>query len=235
MKKIQYLLATMFYFVSINSAHFILIAAPGSGKGTFSQYMTKKYGYIQICPGDIFRKEILLQTQLGKIIQPIVEAGDYVDEKTVCTLMEKYIEKALDQNKLLILDGFPRSEHSLQFLLELLTKKEIINNVCFLQLQASDEICKQRILGRFVCNECGYVDNKAKMNSNQNPTCNACGAKLALRAGDKEAIVDKRLQHFHTVIEPLIQKLEANNYPVKKINSNQDLSNLERIYNEIVS
>jgi adenylate kinase len=235
MKKIQYsFLIVILYFLSINSQHFILISAPGSGKGTFSQYMTKKHGYMQICPGDLFRKEILEQTALGKVIAPIVEAGDYVDEQVVCTLMQKHLEQALVRNKSFILDGFPRSKNSLQFLLAFLAAKQILKNVCFVQFHASDEICKQRILGRYVCNACGQVDNIAKMEINDNPTCSSCGEKLALRSGDKDAVVTKRLQHFHTIIEPLLENLKDNGHTLKIINSVQDLSELERVYDEMV-
>ena len=197
--------------------------------------MTKKYGYVQICPGDIFRKEILQQTELGKVIAPIVQAGDYVDEQTVCTLMQHYLQQALDQNKPFILDGFPRSSHSLQFLLAFLTEKQITEDICFLQLDAPDEICKQRMLGRYVCNACGQVDNATKMKINDHPTCSSCGEILALRSGDKEIVIDKRLQHFHTVIEPLLQKLQQDGHAVKKIDSAQELSTIERIYDEIIS
>ena len=234
MKKLQYSFLTLIlYFLSINPHHFVLISAPGSGKGTFSQYMAKKYGYVQICPGDIFRKEILQQTALGNVIAPIVEAGDYVEEQIVCTLMQQYVQEALDLNKSFILDGFPRSEHSLQFLLAFLIEKQIVHNVCFLQLQAPDIVCKQRMLGRYVCNACGQVDNLAKMEAKDNPICSSCGEILVLRSGDKEPVIDKRLQHFHNVIEPLLQKLELDGYPVKKIDSVQELSAIERIYDEI--
>ncbi|MFA5999094.1 MAG: nucleoside monophosphate kinase [Candidatus Babeliales bacterium] len=236
MKKIQCsFLISILCFLSVNSQHFVLISSPGSGKGTFSQYMTKKYGYVQICPGDLFRKEILQQSELGKIIEPIVQAGDYVDEQIVCKLMQKHLEQALIKNKPFILDGFPRSKNSLQFLLAFLASKQILKNVCFIQFHASDEVCKQRILGRYVCNACGQVDNAAKMETNDNPTCSSCGQALALRLGDKETVVTKRLQHFHTVIEPLLKDLENNGHTVKIINSVQELSTLERIYNEIAS
>ncbi|MCX5923940.1 MAG: nucleoside monophosphate kinase [Candidatus Dependentiae bacterium] len=236
MNKLQYsFLISTLCFLSVNSQHFVLISAPGSGKGTFCQYMTKKHGYIQICPGDLFRKEILQQTDLGKVIEPIVNAGDYVEEQIVCRLMQQYLQQALNQNKPFILDGFPRSQHSLQFLLAFLTEKQILKNVCFLQMQATDNVCKQRMLGRYVCNACGQVDNAAKMEISENPMCSACGEKLTSRSGDKESVINKRLQHFHTVIEPLLQKLQHDGHTVKIINSVQELSDLERIYDEIAA
>ena len=234
MKKTQYfLLFFIFNFIFIKSCHFILISAPGSGKGTFSQYMTEKYGYLQICPGDIFRKEILLQTELGKAIQPIVEAGDYVDEKIVCSLILNYIQKALDQNKLFILDGFPRSENSLNFLLNFLTEKNLLSNVCFLQFNLPDELCKQRVLTRFVCNDCGKVDNATMIDSLEVPKCKRCHNLLNKRPGDTEQVISKRLLYFHEIIEPLFNEIAHSGHTTKIINTNQNICDLEKIYENL--
>lgn len=219
----------------ITSQHFVLIAAPGSGKGTFSQYMIQKHGYVQICPGDIFRQEILQQTELGKSIESIVAAGDYVDENIVCNLMKKHLEEAINKNKQFILDGFPRSENCLAFLKDFLKNKNLLNTVCFLQLQASDELCKERMLGRYICNNCGRVDNAKMMKHEISAKCATCNTELTFRPGDKESVIDKRLVHFHNVIEPLLKQLEADNQMVKKINTMQNLSLLHKAYDEIIS
>ena len=42
--------------------NFILIAPPGAGKGTFSQYLVERYGYYHICPGNICRHEMRKET-----------------------------------------------------------------------------------------------------------------------------------------------------------------------------
>jgi len=195
--------------------------------------MKAQHDYIQICPGDIFRQEILQQTDLGKAIAAIVEAGDYVDEKIVCTLMQQYIEEALAQDKPFILDGFPRSHTSLHFLLDFLTDKNLLQDIYFLQLQAPDTICKERMLGRYVCNTCGHVDNLQMMLSSTTPTCVSCDAALTLRPGDKESVIDKRLVHFHGIIEPLLTLLEEKNLNVIHIDSTQPLSLLHKAYDEI--
>lgn len=222
-------------FCIINTQHFVLISAPGSGKGTFSQYMVKKYNYIQICPGDIFRDEILKQTSLGKVIQPIVEAGNYINEDIVCSLIQQNLELALREQKQFIIDGFPRSHNSLNFLIEFLTKNQILNQTCFLQLQASDEICKQRVLTRFVCTACHHVDNATMINSKNSTFCKSCGNQLTPRLGDSESVIHKRLEYFHKEIEPIIndlQQLPAIN--IKQLNAAQELSALEGIYDELV-
>ncbi|HPP39736.1 MAG TPA: nucleoside monophosphate kinase, partial [Candidatus Kapabacteria bacterium] len=45
----------------------IFLGPPGSGKGTQSQNICKDYGIKQISTGDILRKNVKDQTELGKI------------------------------------------------------------------------------------------------------------------------------------------------------------------------
>lgn len=231
MKKPIFFLSIFFSFF-IHSNHFVLISAPGSGKGTFSQYMIQNHGYIQICPGDLFRKEILQQTDFGKQIQPIVESGQYVDEEIVCNLMKQYIEDALYQNKNFILDGFPRSEIALNFLLHLFEKLQINTDVTFIQFCAQDNICIQRILGRMVCDTCQKVYHKDFFEINQF-CCVDCGVNLSVIKADQEKIALERLVHFHEIVEPLLSNVQ-NNYNVITINSNQSVKVLEGLYDELV-
>ncbi|MCX5921894.1 MAG: nucleoside monophosphate kinase [Candidatus Dependentiae bacterium] len=123
MKKIAVLFLCLVVHQSFGLKHFVLLSAPGSGKGTFSQYMVEKYGYIQICPGDMYRDEIKQQTELGKRIQAIVDRGDYVDEETTCALVGEKLSKALDNNNFFIIDGFPRNEFAFQFLYNFLQQR----------------------------------------------------------------------------------------------------------------
>ena len=128
--------------------NFVLIAAPGTGKGTFSQHLVKTHGYVQICPGDIFRAEIEARTDLGKQIQPMVERGDYVDESIVCRLIGDRLSQALSVGKAFIIDGFPRSIVSLEFLQRLLEEKGVAISTLFVQFIAKDELCIDRIATR---------------------------------------------------------------------------------------
>lgn len=224
----------LIYSSLFSLTNFVLISLPGSGKGTFCQYMTKKYGYVQICPGDIFRKEIELGTDCGKLIQPIVERGDYVDEFITCSLIEKNVTEALKQNRNFIIDGFPRSLYSFEFLLNLLKKNNLESNICFLQFLISDNSCIERIINRTVCTNCFMVYNKLLSDHKNHKICNNCGFNLTIRQADTPEIALKRVEYFHENIEPLIQ-LAFKDYTTKKINSEQSISNLENIYDELLT
>jgi adenylate kinase len=214
--------------------NFVLISSPGSGKGMFCQYMIKNHDYVQICPGDLFRKEIELKTQLGILIAPIVQRGDYVDEEVVCNLVATYIEKAIMEGKHFIIDGFPRSEISLLFLDQLLAKYELKNECCFVQFTLSDELSVERVLARMICMSCFRVYNKISFPPRSSDLCDDCGCCLTLRSADTKEIIDKRLIYFHKHIEPLIDRAESEGYLIKKIDSNCSIEKLEGIYEQLL-
>lgn len=216
----------------ITMQNLILISAPGSGKGTLSQYLIKKYGYVQICPGDIFRDEINRETELGKKIRPLVESGAYVEEPIVCNLIADNMEKTIKENKPFIIDGFPRSEFSYQFLYEILCSKSLLKNTCFLQLMVSDQACIKRILGRLICSICAKVYNNDSAQPQKFNRCDDCETKLSARIGDTEAVVVKRLEYFHKNIEPLLKKA-TQQYKVRIIQAECPINELHQIYDSL--
>lgn len=213
--------------------HFVLISAPGSGKGTFSQYLVEKYQYRQICLGDIFRNEIRLQTELGKKIQPIVEGGGYVDEGITCTLVSDAIDSCLRDNIPFIIDGFPRSTFSFLFLYNTLRERNIVDNVCIVQFIASDELCQERISHRCVCTNCCKVYNAVFLQPQEDGLCDTCSTPLSLRMADTTAIVKDRLHYFHENTEKLIV-LAQDMYQVIKINAEKNITDLHEEYDQMV-
>ena len=211
----------------------VLIAAPGTGKGTLSQYLVANYGYIQICPGDMFRAEIAAGTDLGKRIQPIVDKGEYVDEETVCKLIKTNLLKTIQTQKPFILDGFPRSEVSFNFLYNFLSKKSLLKNVCFLQLIANDSTCIKRILTRQICSQCPKVYNTESARPTKHNKCDDCKVSLIARMADTNEIAQSRLKYFHSNIEPLIATAKEL-YEVKKIETECPIEALKDVYESLV-
>lgn len=216
----------------IGMQNLILISAPGSGKGSLSQYLIKKHGYAQICPGDIFRDEIRRESALGKKIRPLVESGAYVEEPIVCDLIAANMEQVIKENKPFIIDGFPRSEISYQFLYEFLQSKNLSNNVCFLQLIANDQTCIKRIKERLICATCARVYNNKSAQPRQPNKCDDCNTELGTRIGDTEEVAKKRLEYFHKNIEPLIKKA-ARNFKVRTIEAECTIDELQKIYDTL--
>lgn len=233
MKKI--LLLCIFFFIHTSECckNFVLIAAPGSGKGTFSEYLIEKYGYIQIAPGDIFRSEINKQTEFGKKIEPIIAKGEYVDESIVREVIKKNILQALQQKKHFILEGYPHSVESFQFLHTFFKENGITKEVCFLELVASDEICIQRVLNRQVCKNCSHIYNLLTSPPQEKNKCNYCKNELVIRKSDTKDIVQKRLKTFHSQIDP-IKKAAQEFYIIKTMKTDYPLQDLHIQYDKLV-
>lgn len=230
--RVLFLICLAFYLPAVGFRNLVLMAAPGSGKGTLSQYLVQKYGYIQICPGDLLRAEILAKTPLGEQIKPIVEKGEYIDEALTCALIHKHLLQAVEQGKPFIIDGFPRTLSSLQFLDQFFKEHNLMTKVCFVQLVAPDATCIQRIVGRQVCNHCFKVYNRQTARSQTLECCDHCQAPLALRLADTATIAAQRLQYFHTQIEPLFVQLVG--YAKCTIATEQTLTALYQAYDALV-
>ena len=85
----------------------IFIAPPAAGKGTQSNMLKDKYGYVHISVGDLLRKEVALETASGKAVKNIIEKGELVADDLVFAILEKHLRNIV--GKPFILDGFPRT------------------------------------------------------------------------------------------------------------------------------
>lgn len=86
----------------------IIFGPPGAGKGTQSEKLIQRYGFVHISTGDLFRWHTKNDTELGKRVKEIMNNGMLVpDEITIAMLKEE-----LDKNpnaKGFLFDGFPRT------------------------------------------------------------------------------------------------------------------------------
>ena len=86
----------------------ILFGPPGAGKGTQAKYLIKKLNGFQISTGDILRKEIQKNSEIGKLITNDMNEGKFVSDEIVNKLIKDIIFDPTKRNKL-IFDGYPRS------------------------------------------------------------------------------------------------------------------------------
>ena len=86
----------------------ILFGPPGAGKGTQSKYLVKKLNAFQISTGDMLRREIQTNSEIGKKIINDMNDGKFVSDDIVNELIENAIFDTKKKGKL-IFDGYPRS------------------------------------------------------------------------------------------------------------------------------
>ena len=87
---------------------FILLGAPGAGKGTQAQFLTKQFNIPQISTGDMLRAAIKAGTELGKQAKAAIDAGQLVTDEIIIGMVKERIAEPDCANGFL-LDGFPRT------------------------------------------------------------------------------------------------------------------------------
>ena len=88
--------------------NFVLFGKPGSGKGTQAEHLSEKYKLYHISTGDLFRKNISKNTNLGHLAQSYMDKGELVPDEVTIKMLENEI-KENPQSKGFLFDGFPRT------------------------------------------------------------------------------------------------------------------------------
>lgn len=99
--------------------YLVLFGPPGSGKGTQSENIIKKYGYGHISTGDVLRAEMANQTELGKTAKDYIEKGALVPDSLIIDMLAKTLDGFKDAQGI-IFDGFPRTTAQAAALKEML-------------------------------------------------------------------------------------------------------------------
>ena len=86
--------------------HLLFLGAPGAGKGTQAALLSQINSYLHLSTGELLRKEIEMNTDLGKQVKGIMNKGELVSDQLVLEIVQKNLAK---NNKGWILDGFPRN------------------------------------------------------------------------------------------------------------------------------
>jgi len=179
----------------------ILIGAPGSGKGTQAKYLTDKYHIPQIATGDLLRAAVAAQTPLGRQAKAIMDAGQLVPNDIVIGMIRERIARP-DADQGFVLDGFPRNIAQAEALDDILDKLgKPIDAV--LQFDVDAEMLIQRMIGRLTCISCGALFNLFTQPPAMDDKCDECGGMLHHRNDDSEEIIERRLQIFETLTQPL--------------------------------
>lgn len=122
----------------------VIFGAPGAGKGTQSDFIVEKFELTHISTGDLLRKEIKDETELGKRIKSIMDAGQLVSDDIVIEMMDNAIAR---DTKGILFDGFPRTVAQAEVLDKLLAKHGR-TLTCMIRLDVPREELIHRMLER---------------------------------------------------------------------------------------
>lgn len=124
----------------------VIFGPPGSGKGTQSENLIKKYNLAHISTGDLLRKEINTNTQLGALAKSHMDKGELVPDGLIIDMIDSYLDKMGNVNGV-IFDGFPRTVAQAQALKELLASYKTSVAVC-LNLEVPNDELMTRLIER---------------------------------------------------------------------------------------
>ena len=174
----------------------VIFGPPGAGKGTQSNLIVNKFKLHQLSTGELLRKEINNNTELGQKISKIINAGNLVSDDIVGNLIEEYISRENLKNKV-IFDGYPRNLTQAKNLENILSKYNQKIHLA-LKLSVSLETIKKRISER---------------------------KNLEKRADDKDDIAIKRFQTYENNIKPVIDFYKRSNL-LKEVNGEASISEI---------
>ena len=136
----------------------VLFGPPGSGKGTQSNNIIKRFNLTHISTGDLFRKNLEEGTELGILAQQYMDDGNLVPDEIVSKMVADKL-KENNKSKGYIFDGFPRTVPQAKVLDQLLEDMEMPINL-IIALEVDDNELKNRILERGKTS--GRVDDQSK-------------------------------------------------------------------------
>lgn len=207
----------------------VLIAPPAAGKGTQSDLISSKYGFIHISTGEILREIALNDSNLK---QRLV-SGDLIDDDTIFNLLEERLKKT-DCKKGFILDGFPRTVSQAKKYEEIMKEIGVSSNIVIF-LDIDKDIACKRIVGRVTCPKCKRVYNELLdgVKPDVLGICNKCGEHLVKRSDDNELTFSKRYDVYYESTEPVINFYQEKGV-LYKINSGLDKKSVFDIIQNII-
>ncbi|HIQ04803.1 MAG TPA: adenylate kinase [Anaerolineae bacterium] len=181
----------------------VLLGAPGAGKGTQARLLEEALGLPQVASGDLFRKHLKNQTELGRLASQYMDRGDLVpDDVTIAMVMDRLGQP--DCARGAILDGFPRTVAQAEALAKALHERGYrITVVPYIKV--SERELLERLSGRWICRNCQATYHMKFNPPKQVGVCDVCGGELYQRPDDTEKTARNRLRVYFEQTAPLIE------------------------------
>jgi adenylate kinase len=157
-------------------ADILLLGPQGAGKGTQGKLIAGEHGIPHVATGDMLRAAMAADSELGRRVKPIYDAGQLVPDDLMIALIRERLGEE-DAREGFVLDGFPRTMPQAEALEEMLREIDRGLDVVF-EFQLADQVGRERMLRR---------------------------AAEENRTDDTPEAIDERLRLYHAETEPLIE------------------------------
>ena len=175
----------------------ILLGAPGAGKGTQAELLTKQLSIPAISTGNMLREAMANGSALGQQVKKIMDEGSLVPDDVILDIVAERVAQP-DCAKGFILDGVPRTLAQAEAL-----EARGIPIDYVISIEIDDSVIEGRMTGRRVCSKCGASYHIVANPPKAEGICDQCEGELIIRKDDAAETVRHRLQVYHTLTEVL--------------------------------
>jgi adenylate kinase len=179
----------------------VLIGPQGAGKGTQAQMLADRLKLPVIATGDILREVARTDTELGRQVREIQQAGKLVPDFVLGGIVSQRLCKDDCKNGC-ILDGFPRTLPQAQLLEKIAA--DCGNRIIAIKIDVPRELLQKRLAGRRICTACGANYNIYFKPPKREAVCDLDGQPLYTRSDDHEEAIRQRLSLYEEKTRPLL-------------------------------
>ncbi|XP_020340401.1 GTP:AMP phosphotransferase AK3, mitochondrial-like [Oncorhynchus kisutch] len=175
----------------------VIMGPPGSGKGTVSGRIVKRFGLSHLSSGDLLRANIKAQTELGLLMKSCIDQGQLVPDDVISRLVLTEM-RSIEQSSWL-LDGFPRT----------VTQAETLDGVCsvdtVINMDVPFQTIKQRLTSRWLHLPSGRVYNIDFNPPKISGLDDVTGEPLIQRDDDTPETITRRLRSYENQTQPVLE------------------------------
>ena len=175
----------------------ILLGAPGAGKGTQAELLTKKLAIPAISTGNMLREAMANGSELGQKVKKFMDEGSLVPDDVVLDIVAERVRRSDCKNGF-ILDGVPRTLPQAEAL-----EARGLNIDHVISIEIDDSVIEARMTGRRICTGCGASYHIVANPPKTEGVCDACANALMIRKDDAPETVRHRLEVYHEQTEVL--------------------------------
>ena len=199
----------------------ILLGAPGAGKGTQAEVISKSFSIPAISTGNIIREALRSGSEMGLKSRVYTDAGKLVPDDVVIGIIQERLAERDCENGF-ILDGFPRTIPQAEALDKMGVRIDKV-----VEIDLSDDKIVARMSGRRVCEKCGASYHLLYKKPKVEGVCDECAGTLLQRKDDHPDTVKERLRVYHEQTEPL-KDFYAKQAKLVSVNGSGEISEITK-------
>ncbi|XP_029548136.1 GTP:AMP phosphotransferase AK3, mitochondrial [Salmo trutta] len=175
----------------------VIMGPPGSGKGTVSGRIVKRFGLTHLSSGDLLRANVKAQTELGLLMKSCIDQGQLVPDDVISRLI--LTEMRSIEKSSWLLDGFPRT----------VAQAETLDSVCsvdtVINIDVPFQTIKQRLTSRWLHLPSGRVYNIDFNPPKISGLDDVTGEPLIQRDDDTPETITRRLKSYEIQTQPVLE------------------------------